>query len=211
LGRMDSADWDVRYGTDELVWRADPNRFLVEEVGGLASGKALDLACGEGRNALWLAAQGWEVTAVDFSAVGLAKAGRLASARGLRLDLVEADLLTWAPQDGAFDLVIVMYLHLPEGGRRQVLRHAADALVPGGTVLVVGHDITNLLDGTGGPQDPGVLYSPDDVIASFDGLEIVRAARVRRPVSTEEGERTAIDALVRARRPLGTPPARTTV
>lgn len=68
------AHWDERYGTAELIWKADPNRFLVEELEGLAPGRALDIACGEGRNAIWLASMGWEVTGVDFSAVGLAKA-----------------------------------------------------------------------------------------------------------------------------------------
>ncbi len=102
---MDPRDWDERYRTDELVWRADPNRFLVEEVEHMPPGRALDLACGEGRNALWLAAQGWEVTAVDFSAVGLAKGRRLATERGIRANFVEADVLTWDPPARAFDLV----------------------------------------------------------------------------------------------------------
>jgi ubiquinone/menaquinone biosynthesis C-methylase UbiE len=89
---MERERWDDRYRTDELIWRAEPNRFLVEEVVGLAPGRALDLACGEGRNALWLAERGWQVTAVDFSAVGLAKAQRLASERALDLRWVEADV-----------------------------------------------------------------------------------------------------------------------
>ena len=198
---MDPRDWDERYRTDELVWRAEPNRFLVEEVEHIPPGRALDLACGEGRNALWLAAQGWDVTAVDFSAVGLAKARRLATERGIRANFVEADVLTWDPPARAFDLVIVMYLHLLSEDRRRALLRAVTALAPGGTLLVVGHDSTNLSEGTGGPQDPRVLMSPEEVAADLDGLEIVRAERVRRPVSTEQGERVAIDTIVRARLP----------
>ena len=198
---MDPRDWDERYSTDELVWRAEPNRFLVEEVEHMPPGRALDLACGEGRNALWLAAQGWDVTAVDFSAVGLAKARRLATERGVKADFVEADVITWEPPARAFDLVIVMYLHLLGEDRRRALLRAVTALAPGGTLLVVGHDSTNLREGTGGPQDPRVLMSPEDVVADLDGLEIVRAERVRRPVSTEQGERVAIDTIVRARLP----------
>ena len=198
---MDRSEWDGRYRTDELVWQAGPNRFLVEEVEPLAPGRALDLACGEGRNALWLAERGWKVTGVDFSAVGLAKANHPASERGLEVDFVNADLLAWEPPMAEFDLVIVMYLHLPADDRRHVLRRAVAAVAPGGSVLVVGHDSTNLVDGTGGPQDPSVLFSPQDISADLDGLQVERAERVRRPVATDQGERDAIDAMVRARRP----------
>ncbi|MFD0328131.1 methyltransferase domain-containing protein [Streptacidiphilus monticola] len=79
---MDAEDWDRRYAAEELVWSAGPNRFVAEELAGLTPGRALDLAAGEGRNALWLAEQGWRVDAVDWSAVGLDKARRAAAARG---------------------------------------------------------------------------------------------------------------------------------
>jgi SAM-dependent methyltransferase len=195
---MERQQWDERYRVDELIWKAEPNRFLVEEVAGLAPGRALDLACGEGRNALWLAGKGWQVTAVDFSAVGLEKARRLASERGLELVLVEADVLEWEPPAASFDLVIVMYLHLPASARRQVLQRAASALAPGATLLVVGHDSTNLAEGTGGPQDPAVLFAPEDIVGDLVGLEIERAERARRPVTSHDGEVDAIDAIIRA-------------
>ena len=198
---MEREQWDERYRVDELIWKAEPNRFLVEEVALLAPGRALDLACGEGRNALWLAERGWQVTAVDFSAVGLEKARRLASERGLELVLVEADVLEWEPPAASFDLVIVMYLHLPAGARRRVQERAASALAPGATLLVVGHDSTNLTEGIGGPQDPAVLFSPEDIVGDLDGLDIERAERARRPVATGSGEVDAIDAIVRAVRP----------
>ncbi len=184
--------------TDELIWRAEPNRFLVEEVARMKPGRALDLACGEGRNALWLAERGWQVTGVDFSPVGLAKARRLAVVRRVDVSWLRADVLEWNPPQTAFDLVIVMYLQLPADARRRVLSRAARALTPGGTLLVVGHDSTNLTEGTGGPQDPAVLFSPEDVANDLPGLDIERAERVRRPVHTEHGDVDAIDALVRA-------------
>lgn len=199
---MDAAGWDRRYSTTELIWTAEPNRFLVEEAAGLQSGRALDLGAGEGRNAVWLASQGWQVVAVDFSAAGLEKAADLASRAGVELDLVVADATEELPGPG-FDLIVALYLHLPPELRRVAHRNAAAALVPGGTLLVVGHDTTNLTDGVGGPQDPSVLFGPEDVTADVadTGVEIVRAERVLRPVPTDDGPRTAIDALVRARRP----------
>jgi SAM-dependent methyltransferase len=197
---MDAAAWDARYDRDDLLWTAEPNRFLVAEIGDLAPGRVLDLACGEGRNAVWLATKGWRATAVDFSGVALDKAARLAAANDVEIERVRADLLEYEPDAGMFDLVIVFYLQLPDPGRSRVLRRAAGAVAPGGTFLVVGHDSTNLSDGYGGPQDATVLYAPGDVVAAIApaGLRVERAARVRRPVQTEQGERVAIDCLVRA-------------
>ncbi len=194
-------DWDERYGTEELIWKADPNRFLVEELDALVPGRALDLACGEGRNAVWLASKGGHVTGVDFSRAGLAKARRLATDRGVEATWVEADVVEWQPSPASFDVVVVMYLHLPSEQRRQVLGHAAAALAPGGTLLVVGHDASNLLHGTGGPQDPAVLFGPEEIVEDLSGLQIERAERVTRTVVTDAGEATAFDALVRAVRP----------
>ena len=198
---MNREHWDERYGTEELIWKAEPNRFLVEELGALAPGRALDVACGEGRNAVWLASKGWRVTGADFSRAGLAKAQRLATDRGVEVTWVEADVVEWRPPTASFDLVVVMYLHLPAGQRRQALAHATAALAPGGVLLVVGHDTSNLLKGTGGPQDPAVLFTPEEIVEDLSGLQIERAEQVERTVVTDAGEATAIDALVRAVRP----------
>ena len=199
---MDRHQWDERYATGELIWRAEPNLFLVQEVTALDPGRALDLACGEGRNAIWLAERGWKVTGVDFSPVGLGKARRLAAERGVEVRWIEEDVVDWAPPRESFDLAVVMYLQLPSADRRRALEGAARALAPGGTILVVGHDSTNLTDGYGGPKDPTVLYGPEDLVGDLAGLEVVRAERVRRTVNTDGGEAEAIDALVRARKPL---------
>jgi SAM-dependent methyltransferase len=190
--------WDERYATEELIWKAEPNRFLVEELDALAPGTALDVACGEGRNAVWLASKGWRVTGVDFSRAGLAKAQRLATDRGVEVTWVEADVVEWQPPTASFDLVVVMYLHLPAEQRHRALAHAAAALAPGGVLLVVGHDTSNLLKGTGGPQDPAVLFGPEEIVEDLSGLQIERAEQVKRTVVTDAGETTAIDALVRA-------------
>lgn len=195
---MDSLSWDERYGGEGFVWKTEPNQFLVAEVADLPPGKALDIACGEGRNAVWLAGRGWEVTGVDFSPVGLAKARRLAMEHGVDVDWVEADVVKWDPPAATFDLVVVFYLHLPSDNRHRALAHAQDALADRGTLLVVGHDTTNLTDGYGGPQDPTVLFTPEEVASDLAGLRIVRADHMRRAVDTDEGQRVAIDVLVRA-------------
>ena len=197
---MDSQEWDRRYAGAELVWTAEPNRFVVEELQDLAPGRALDVAAGEGRNAVWLAARGWQVTAVDFSAAGLDKGRRLAQARGVAVNWVRADVRDYLPQEGSFQLVLVAYLQLREAELDGVLRRAAAALAPGGVLLVVGHDVTNLTEGTGGPPDPAVLYTPESITRSLGGLTVLRAERVRRPVATAGGRREAVDTLVRATR-----------
>ena len=198
--RMDREGWDERYAGRELVWTSDANRFLIGEVDGLAPGRALDLACGEGRNAVWLAERGWKATGVDFSTVGLEKARQLAEARGVRAEWIAADLLDYRPEPSAFELVIVFYLQVPEAQRTPILRTAAGAVASGGTFLLVAHDSSNIAEGHGGPQEPTVLYTAEDVSRDLEGtgLRIKRAERVRRPVQTSEGERIALDALVRA-------------
>jgi 2-polyprenyl-3-methyl-5-hydroxy-6-metoxy-1,4-benzoquinol methylase len=196
---MDREDWNRKHGEGGgPLFGADPNRFLVAEVDGLAPGRALDLACGAGRNAVWLAEFGWTVTGVDFSDVALENARGLAADRGVEVEWVQADVREWAPEPAAFDLVVIMYLQIPVEERRVVHGRAAAAVAPEGALLVVGHDRENLTSGTGGPQDVRVLLDADEVAGELDGLEIEKAQRVLRPV---EGERDAIDTLVRARRP----------
>lgn len=202
MEEMDAEDWDSRYEGTELLWSAQPNRFLVAEAQTLPAGRALDLACGEGRNAVWLAELGWRVTGVDFSPVAIGKAGQLAEARGVAGEFEVADLLAYVPAQQAFDLVIVFYLQVLASVRSTIVRRAAAAVAPGGTFLLVAHDRSNLEEGYGGPRDPHVLYTPQDVVTDLDGLEIERAERVLRSVETPDGERVAIDALVRARRPV---------
>ncbi|MGH3249206.1 MAG: class I SAM-dependent methyltransferase [Trebonia sp.] len=200
MDTTERAGWDERYSGPDLVWGAGPNRFVAEEVLPLPAGRAVDLGTGEGRNAIWLAERGWQVTAVDFSAAGLDRARRLAADRGAKVDWVQADLLEYQPAADAYDLVLIAYIHLPAVGLGHLFRAASAAVAPGGTLLVIGHDRDNLTRGYGGPQDPGRLYTPATVTAELGGLAVRRAGQVLRPVATPEGERTAIDTLVRAER-----------
>jgi SAM-dependent methyltransferase len=199
---MDAHAWDERYAAVDRVWSSGPNQFVAASLAGLPPGDALDLACGEGRNALWLAGLGWRVTALDFSAVAIDRGRRLADEAGLDVRWRVGDVLT-APLPPA-DLVVLAYLQLPRDARRTAVRRAWDCLRPRGTFLLVAHDSTNLAEGTGGPQDPSVLMTAEDVLGDLDdasGVEVVRAERVARHVDAEDGhggtaERVAWDALV---------------
>ena len=175
---MKAEQWDERYRSTDLVWGTPPNRWVERELADLAPGRALDLACGEGRNALWLAARGWQVSAIDFSAVALDKGRALESRQAppTRVDWVHADATTY-----------------------RCAEHV-DALGSGGTLLVIGHDSTNIAHGVGGPQDPAVLFTAADVVADLAGTDLVieRAEAVHRPV--DGADRPAVDALVRAHR-----------
>jgi SAM-dependent methyltransferase len=195
---VDRLDWDRRYAGKDLLWSTEPNRFLEAEVADLEPGRVLDLASGEGRNAIWLARRGWRVDAVDFSAVAVGRARRLAVEQGVEVSWSVDDVETRTVPSGAYELVILFYLHLPWDRMRRVLDRAVHAVAPGGTFLLVGHDRTNLERGHGGPRSPEVLYGPEDVVAEIGDLEVVEAARRRRPVDTESGTATAIDCLVRA-------------
>ena len=183
-----------------MVWSAEPNRFVAAELSGVPAGRALDLGAGEGRNAVWLAGLGWRVTAVDFSQVGLDKGARLAEARGVRVDWVRADVVSYRPEPAAYDAVVVAYLHLRPSLLASVFAGAWAALAPGGRLLVVGHDLANLTEGVGGPQDPDLLYTPEAVTGWLAGLTVRRAGRVRRPVEVDGQPREAVDTLVVATR-----------
>lgn len=202
---MDAAQWDERYRATDLVWGVAPNRWVEREAVELPPGVALDLACGEGRNAIWLAGRGWRVHAVDFSAAGLATGAALEQRAPGKVPI------RWTVGDATgyvapepVDLALLCYLQLDASGRRAAVRAAALALAPGGTLLVIGHDSRNLTDGTGGPQHPSVLFTAADIEADIDGLGLLveKSEEALRPV--DGADRPAIDAVVRAVRPAAT-------
>lgn len=189
--------WDERHTARDPIESHEPDPTLADVVGSLAPGRALDLAAGDGRNAIWLAGQGWDVTAVDFSTVALERARRSATAAGVAVDWVLGDLLEWRPAPRSFDLVAVIFLHLPGDERRSVYTAAAEAVASGGLLLVVGHDRSNLEEGVGGPQDPAVLFTPSEITADLANFTVETAETVTREVG--HGRR-AIEAVVLARR-----------
>jgi SAM-dependent methyltransferase len=200
---MDSEAWDARYADADLVWGNEPNQFVRAQCETLAVGVAVDLACGEGRNALWLARLGWQVTGVDYSAVAIERAGILAAQEGARV----ASRLTWRVDDVAtmqlraesVDLALVSYVHLPAGQRSSLMLRAALAVRPGGHVIVVGHDRRNLREGVSGPQDERLLYDPLELRSLFAGIPATRVD-LADTVERHTADGVALDTLVRVRR-----------
>lgn len=193
---MDSTGWDERYAASDLVWSAGPNMFLPPLVESLVPGSALDIACGEGRNAIWLARQGWDVTGVDFSPVGIGKAQRLADDSDV--DWVVADVVSYAPPR-TFDLVIIFYLHVADDAFASVLAHAIDAVAPGGTLFGVGHALRNLTAGSGGPQVPEILWSEELIAPMLENVEVLELGERTR--SVPDPDVWAIDLMFHAIKP----------
>jgi SAM-dependent methyltransferase len=193
--------WDERHAGGDFEGHG-PNPALVNAVANLTSGTLLELAAGSGTNAVWLATQGWKVTAVDWSPVGLAAGAAKAAQAGVQVDWLERDLFEWTPPAAAFDLVVVVYLHLPADERGRVYERAAAAVAPGGRMIVIGHDRLNATEGLGGPPDDSRLFTAaeigNELTAAHAGLRIDRAEVVRRVLPPERGP---IDALLVLRRP----------
>lgn len=189
---MDRQQWNDRYASQPILWAVDPDPFLGGELGDRPPGRALDLGAGEGRTTLWLAQRGWQVTAVDFSDVALDRGRQRVDAAGApgEVEWVCADLVDYDPSGVTFDLVLLLFIHLPAAERRRLLRAAAACLAPGGMVLVVGYDTSHATSGQGGPRDPTILFTPEDIAADLAGLRIDRAETI------QVGD--AVDAIVRA-------------
>ena len=171
--------WDRRF--TEKEWVSTPDPLLVELVRPLPPGRALDVASGPGRNSLWLAGGGWEVTALDGSAVALRQAVERATAAGLHLHPVQADVVTWRPPATAYDLVVLANLHLPQAELTGLLARLGELLRPGGHLFVVGHDAANL--GRHGPPEAALLLTVQRLAAALpSGLVLEQLERRRRPV-----------------------------
>ena len=205
MGDYDRDFWEERWAQalrehGDRVAQRPPNAHLTAEVGDLQPGRALDAGCGHGSDALWLAARGWRVTAVDFAATALARARTTAEALGPdvagRVEWVEADLAAWTPPRDAFDLVVSLYVHVA-GPVEEMVRRMAAGVAPHGTLFLVGHRPVD--PATGAPTAAGgqVQVSVEAALAALD------PARWE-PVVAEERQRptagTGVDAVIRARR-----------
>ena len=200
---FEQPSWDERYGGADRVWSGRPNAVLVAEVAGRAPGRALDLGCGEGGDAIWLAEQGWEVTAVDFSEAGLARAAAHASERGVadRVTWRQADLRTWQPDGAHWDLVTSHFLHLLGEGMLEATRRMADAVAPGGTLLVVGHHPDDEHTGLRWSA-PGVLFTAEQLAPAVDAgrFDVRTEARSRQESHAGDAHGVTDAVLVAVRR-----------
>ncbi|MCR1781989.1 class I SAM-dependent methyltransferase [Nocardioides carbamazepini] len=201
--------WDERYGGSDRVWSGRPNQRLVEQTADLRPGTALDVACGEGGDAIWLAKQGWQVTAVDVSQVALAKVAAHAGDEGIgeRIRIGFYDALADPRPAGrhTFDLVTVSFLHVPEPDFAAVYRGVADAVAPGGRLLVTAHHPDDVTTGARHDHGPGLMFEPDRVLETLgagpDGDWDVEVADTPvREQATPDGPLLVRDTVVRLRR-----------
>ena len=203
-----AAFWEEKYAGTTGIWSGEPNRALVDEATDLAPGHALDLGCGEGGDALWLAARGWTVTGLDLSPTALARAEAAGRAAGLavRLRCEVADLAdpaTW-PGDGPYDLVSACFLQTPlEFPRTDVLRRAAGLVAPGGHLVVVAHAAPPPWSDV--PPERFDEFHPAEReladLALDDTWEVLVAEDREREVSRPDGQSgLLLDSVVRARR-----------
>jgi len=193
--------WDERHREGDFEGEG-PNPTLVFGTAGLLPGRALELAAGSGTNAVWLAGQGWRTTAVDWSPVGLANGQAKAEAAGVEVEWLERDLFAWSPPVRSFDLVVIVYLHVPPDERAKIYPRAAAAVAPRGRLLVVGHDRLNATEGEGGPPDTVRLFTADEIaqeLLAVDPTLVVERSEVVRRVPPPG--RAPIDSLLVLHRP----------
>ena len=174
--------WNQRYDTDAYVYGTEPNEFLKQQVGKLPTGKILCLADGEGRNSVYLATLGYEVTAVDSSDVGLAKAQKLAAEKGVTITTQVADLADYDLGQGQWQGIVSIFCHLPPPLRKQVHGNINAALVDGGVFLLEAYTPEQLQHGTGGPPNAAMMMTAAELPTELPGLHIDSCNELERQV-----------------------------
>lgn len=174
--------WDERYAADHYVYGTEPNAFLAENFTSLPKGKVLCLAEGEGRNAVFLATLGYDVTAVDGSQVGLRKARQLAEQNQVTITTIHADLADFSLGEAQWDGIVSIFGHLPSALRRSVYHQAVNALKPGGVMLLEAYSPAQLTNNTGGPKQADMLVGIDDLHQELSGLQFLHLVEKEREV-----------------------------
>jgi SAM-dependent methyltransferase len=199
------AYWDDRYSSADRIWSGAANRQLVANAADLAPGAALDVGCGEGADAIWLASRGWRVTGVDVSTVALTRAAAEARSAGpdiaQRITWEQADLLTWDLAPDQFDLVSAQFIHLPPTELAALHRQLAAAVRPGGMLLVVGHHPSDWHTSMGRPALPYLFATAEQMAAVLDAGDwesVDTAAPQRTAIDPDGREITIADAVLRA-------------
>ena len=192
-----AAFWNERYRDVDRLWSPKPNALLAELAAELTPGRAVDLGAGEGRNAIWLATQGWSVTAVDISDVGLERAGARAAEEGVELEPVVADWRDYrAP--APFDLAVISFMHPRPEDRARMFDAAGQMLAPGGHLFTVGVHLSEL--DTRGPRDGDRLYTPERLRLALTQFDLLRCETVDYEGESTEGSRPVVDVVAVARR-----------
>ena len=195
---LPSAFWNRRYREVDRLWAPEVNAALAGFAAELAPGRALDLGAGEGRNALWLARRGWRVTALDVSSVALERAAQRAVEEGVEVECVEADWREYRLAGSSFDLAVIAYMHPEVDDRAAMFQWAAETLVPGGHLFVVGVDLVD--QGRRGPPDPERLYTPERMREALRGLDLLRCESIAYEAESRDGRREVTDVVGIARR-----------
>jgi SAM-dependent methyltransferase len=199
--------WDERYRSAQRVWSGNPNPQLVAEAASRPAGRALDVGCGEGADAIWLASRGWEVVGADISGVALERAARHARdsdpAAAARIEWRRVDLLAQPPEPGCFDLVSAQFMQLPQPSRTQLFTALAAAVRPGGMLLVAGHHPSDLATGVPRPPMPEVFYTAGEIAGLLGSSWTINVCEARpRPATTPDGtDVTVHDSVLAATRP----------
>ena len=201
---MDVTFWDDRYAAEDYAYGLEPNDFVAEVTMHVPEGQVLCLAEGEGRNAVHLAKLGHRVTAVDQSAMGLAKARRLAEANGVVIETVHADLKSYEIMPSAWAGIVATFAHLPPPLRRKVHAAVVQGLMPGGVFILEAYTPAQLALGTGGPKVPELLMSLDGLRNELSGLEFIVAQEIERDMiegNFHHGRGAVVQILARRRWP----------
>lgn len=174
--------WDERYDVDEYIYGTEPNDFLREMCQRIPKGRVLCLADGEGRNSVFLAEQGYDVTAVDASSVGIEKGRRLAAERGVTVESIHADLAEFDIAANTWQGVVSIFAHIPPEARKRIHRQVVEGLVPGGVLVLEAYTPQQLALGTGGPKVPELTMDLHRLYPELDGLDFEVAREFERDV-----------------------------